>query len=1137
MLATLVNNTMSFPFSSTLNSFFLPALNLATGRSDTTHEPSTNNNLLEISDVNISDLSIVDDPVTSETSFVVRVQHKSQHKSHRASPYAPHRPKRLGKLHLSTESPIVHERRRTLSEPSVPTERSVQSVTNTGKYKCVLVKSPGLVVHPENSSPVLFLAKELPPNVNTSTLKASLTREISHTCGNKNPACACESLVEGKANTEYASLLSALNDHHTSIFGGPSPGWNALRIVSATCSDPPPLEPPVSAAFCLLQLGGSDTLRIFPKSKSSNAHNLILEVPLGALAAVYIPPEMTSGSALSTYRVTNLGQGDPFPLQVFPVKVVAHPTSSASAEILSDANLHPTATSASNEPLPDIKRDSTHVPDQVSTLKAEFSETPESLTGKEEPQIKASDVEDSRLETGILDDQHSLVTVENSPLRSNNTTQAKGLTPPDLEPPIEILEPEETQHKAGIMVDQPNLVPPEKPPLHQNNNSQAEPTDENAHIDPDAETSASDDTQGDNIPQDTSGVPHVEHTGFLSTGNTPKQKVRPVGLFLPNDMSILLLDKVKPAELKVLAAACGVSTSNQDTSSAKSQMLTKFGLIYDGKAPLLEMLAVEVVKKLNSNLVNSLLDSQNVKFNRRVLLFDRRKILENHWLMRPAQQVPLPNPKKQAKRKSSRKKKKSSRTIKTSDDEWESNQSTSESEQEGEPKPPPTLDPPPALDPIAEEEIAQEQARPASPSPTSPTGANENQLFLLERSILDLRSDMDKNNHCLELLLDEEPRKGSKSTSGLEELRKSLTGEIKSLLSRFDSLQKLVVSTQQLCESQGKTIKKLEDDLKRLATTSTPSPEQFNEQEAAPAPVDVSRKELNHSLYSSTAARYIPQAQYPPRRIPENSVPSRQAHKQDAPTRNTSAARRKVVVLHDGSYENFDQSMFANRYEVEMIRCPSLRKAASDEALLRRIRGTNAFAAVVHLGTKDIHDGRPVNNTLKDAKAIMTNLAGTMHTCMSLPIVPHSVDHIGFVDKLNEFNQALTNQITYWRRSPPNGMRMKVYTCTKPMLTPAARVVASEPHIKIIAAPARKKLWLKLKDAMDRMSGLLQPRVKHQPRDESEDSNRRQTYRRNTDDPRATRPNYQEDQNTQPNANVDPAAVADNQTNNSPNDE
>ena len=114
---------------------------------------------------------------------------------------------------------------------------------------------------------------------------------------------------------------------------------------------------------------------------------------------------------------------------------------------------------------------------------------------------------------------------------------------------------------------------------------------------------------------------------------------------------------------------------------------------------------------------------------------------------------------------------------------------------------------------------------------------------------------------------------------------------------------------------------------------------------------------------------------------------------------------------------------------------------------------------------------------------------------------------------------------------------MKVYTCTKPMITYAARITSNEPHVKVIAAPARNKLWLKLKDAMDRMSGILPPRVKLQPLSGNADSSNRGTYRRNANSihHRATNADAEVNRDSQMDNPDDPEANI--HTDNSSNDE
>ena len=194
----------------------------------------------------------------------------------------------------------------------------------------------------------------------------------------------------------------------------------------------------------------------------------------------------------------------------------------------------------------------------------------------------------------------------------------------------------------------------------------------------------------------------------------------------------------------------------------------------------------------------------------------------------------------------------------------------------------------------------------------------------------------------------------------------------------------------------------------------------------------------------------------------------------------SSGVRRKVVVLHDGTHDNFDPSLFASRYDVRMVRCPSLRQATAVESIINQVESATPHMVLVHLGSKDIYEGRPMNSMLSEIKSLSLRLTGFAHTCVSLPIVPQTTVYNGFSEKITEFNDSTAEMISSWRRYPPRGMTKKIFTCNKPMMAPMVKVVAEEPHIAINSPNGRAKLWLKLRDALDRMAGLLPPRKRNQ---------------------------------------------------------
>ena len=263
-----------------------------------------------------------------------------QHKSQRQSPYQIRKPPDLipgkrprhlprvaaySKLHTTDESPILTlpARRRTLSEPSV------MSASSAGKYKCVHVRSAGTVMHPDTNTPV---KTEPPPGLSVHVLKSALTKDPIHTC--KDPStCSCQVVLTGENNLELHLLLDALNNWCSIHLGSPSPCWNALLVTNAA-NNGRSFDVPESSPFYLLQIGGSDTLQIFPNTKSPKAHNLLLEVPMGPFSAVLVNSLITAGSSISSAKTPGYDE-NVNTLHAIPIRtstIVSVPTPSHGAQ-------------------------------------------------------------------------------------------------------------------------------------------------------------------------------------------------------------------------------------------------------------------------------------------------------------------------------------------------------------------------------------------------------------------------------------------------------------------------------------------------------------------------------------------------------------------------------------------------------------------------------------------------------------------------------------------------------------------------------------------------------------------------------------------------------------------------------------
>ena len=1017
---------MNFPFSSTLNSFFLPALNLAKGGHESQSEFSAASNLLEISDVSISDLSIHDDPIAAETSFVVRVQHRSQ----RPSPYQSRKPTNLpslrrerstrqltripeSRLRTSDESPIpALGRRRTLSEPSVP---SVLSVSSAGKYKCVHVKSAGTVVHPDTDEIVLHLKTEPPEDVNLDALKVALLGSLSSSCNiSSTGPCTCELILTPEQNPEYRTLLDVLNTWCSTHIGSPSPGWNALRVFHAGSSSNT-FETPKDTPHCVMQLGGSYTLQIFPNTKSDSPHNLLLEVPLGPVSTVFVTNTIAAGSTITAAATPGPLHNDPTPIQLIPIR------------LSSTCLVQPATKEVLN----------------VDQVPASDDQAITEETRKVTPSHEGTKKSDSQAEREA--NGHS----------SCDTTQLQSTDEQSL-----TLELDHANYSPVAQVR--DISPEEGPTMGKTGNDS--PTHQHMGNGQTATVLAG------RVPCNTSpgppktkaSPPSTDPTELSPTKKSSDKTMRPRGLFIKPEIARLILSKIKSSDLGTLAEACGVSFSNQ--TDTKANVEKTLGDIYKGTAPLTENLANIVVLKLNNKQVNDLLDCHLVPTTGRQTITERRKALLNLWL---PELVGQDGDKAPASGKQKKKKKRQNKADMNTCSPA-SQVGTSESINRN------------------EDHSPTEEQNTASINGKGVEGGNiGEQIFILEKSILELRSETDKNSHCIDLLLDEDPRKTVKGVPAQGEEMASFVKDLQGFQTRLVKLENESKRVIELCETIRKNREAIDDVLRQMQAMQAGHGVGESYQPPAGATSVVSNHpESDPRIGRDTYRRaLLRNSNQPEGRVTRHSHPNMQTrHTGSNPSQGTGSGHltRRVVLLHDGTYDKFDPSLFVSRYDVVVVHCPSLKKATTDNSILERVESLNPFSVLVHLGTKDIYDGRPVDTLLSEVNSLTLRLTKSAHTCISLPIVPQAAGLQGFVDKITEFNTLVADFVSSLRRTPQRGMTKKPFTCSKPMLTPVARVVTSAPYIVINSPAGQAKLWLKLRDALDRMSGLRPPRDRTQ---------------------------------------------------------
>lgn len=304
-------------------------------------------------------------------------------------------------------------------------------------------------------------------------------------------------------------------------------------------------------------------------------------------------------------------------------------------------------------------------------------------------------------------------------------------------------------------------------------------------------------------------------------------------------------------------------------------------------------------------------------------------------------------------------------------------------------------------------------------------------------------------------------------------------------------------SLQAICSEQEKTITKLGKTCRQTAPTPglVPTPSKPN---TTAAPATEGRPSENPHSYARITVPH-PNRPEPPVRGHRNpsGAPnggSRLNCQVDAQTPNTAQAvtnppnssqrpgRSKCLLIHDGTFNEFNESLFPRRYDVETLRCASLQQASRDsDAIVGKIKSIRPESIIVHAGYKDLHDGREQSEVTRDLEIFMGKLSKLAKSCISLPIVPQSHQHPGFVDMLNKFNSTVSDRITDLRRNRPADA-FQLFTHHPGSLNKHAVIRDSQPGPVLLRSDVGKRmLFIKLRDCLDRMTGRLLPRNKNPP--------------------------------------------------------
>ena len=191
----------------------------------------------------------------------------------------------------------------------------------------------------------------------------------------------------------------------------------------------------------------------------------------------------------------------------------------------------------------------------------------------------------------------------------------------------------------------------------------------------------------------------------------------------------------------------------------------------------------------------------------------------------------------------------------------------------------------------------------------------------------------------------------------------------------------------------------------------------------------------------------------------------------------TRYRKRKCLILHDHYLETFDSSKFSRWFDVETMKFTSLQEAVKCKSLPAKITNLNPEVVFLHVGHCDVLNKTSVEKFLLEMKKLIQNLLThtTAKLCVSLIVPILGIPAINTT--IGHINKQLAGHISQLRVTPD--YRNRIYTSNNNDLSGFVQRSVGEQGVELsLNETGQRKLWLHLKDGLNRALELALPRRK-----------------------------------------------------------
>ena len=181
-------------------------------------------------------------------------------------------------------------------------------------------------------------------------------------------------------------------------------------------------------------------------------------------------------------------------------------------------------------------------------------------------------------------------------------------------------------------------------------------------------------------------------------------------------------------------------------------------------------------------------------------------------------------------------------------------------------------------------------------------------------------------------------------------------------------------------------------------------------------------------------------------------------------------SKRKCLLIHDSTFEDFHQEKFSKQLNVTPFSAKKASIAVKSKKLQDLLKSENPDCVYIHLGLHDIIGG-DVDSTLCSFEELLELMleSTAAKICFSL-VVPTS-NNAALNEKINELNQQLNLMVTTMRSDQEN-LRERLFTYNN---SSVAWLNKKSPQGVHLTERGKLVMWTKLKDGLRKTLRLPRP--------------------------------------------------------------